>query len=100
MIYEPTEEYGDEPALSLCKHCGRELEWIECDQCGGEGYFDWETLQDEDPLWYGPDDTERCEQCRGDGGWWWCDNQECPRKQETAQNASEGLQEAPGATER
>ena len=47
--------------------CG--CEWTDCDACGGEGYFDWETLQFEDPLWYDPDDTEVCHQCDGKGGW-------------------------------
>lgn len=78
---EPIEEYDTEP---LCEHCGQELEYIECDQCGGEGYFDWETLQFDDPLWYDPDDTERCGQCDGKGGWHWCTNQACPGKVEGA----------------
>jgi hypothetical protein len=64
-----------EPA-PLCAICQSEKEWIECFECGGEGEFDWETLQDEDPLWYGPDDTERCSACNGKGGWWECLNVE------------------------
>lgn len=66
----------DEPDLGgpYCELCGAELERVECDQCGGDGEFDWETLQDEDPLWYQPGDTEACTQCDGKGRWWACPN--------------------------
>lgn len=75
------ETWEDEPSgVTLCPACDWEMIWTDCDLCGGEGYFDWETLQEQDPLWYQPDDTERCEQCSGRGGWWWCDNPDCPRK--------------------
>lgn len=57
-----------------CAICGAELERVECEACGGEGEFDWETLQFEDPLWYQPGDTERCELCDGKGAWWVCPN--------------------------
>lgn len=63
-----------------CPICGAEMAWIECFECGGEGEFDWETLQDEDPLWYGPDDTEQCNACSGKGGWWECFNIPHPEK--------------------
>lgn len=76
------EVYEDEPGGPYCEHCGEELDREECDQCGGEGYFDWETLQDEDPLWYQPGDTERCEQCSGKGHWWLCRNRACPGKRD------------------
>lgn len=71
------ETWEDEPSIAACKHCGRELEWVDCDACGGEGEYD---CYDEDPLWYSPGDTEDCAQCGGDGGWWWCDNGECEGK--------------------
>jgi hypothetical protein len=67
------EEFEDEPCVTLCQHCGREMEWIDCEQCGGEGEGEY--------------DTEPCAQCGGMGGWWWCDNQECPGKHETARKA-------------
>jgi hypothetical protein len=66
-----------------CKHCEQELEWVECNECGGEGYIDGERLVEEDSLWYSIDDTERCEQCEGKGGWHWCSNKECPGKMES-----------------
>lgn len=63
-----------------CELCGEALERDLCDRCGGEGWLDSDVLMDEDPLWYGPDDTERCEECQGKGGWWWCRNKECKGK--------------------
>lgn len=66
----------------FCEHCGDALDWEDCDACGGEGEFDWETLQDEDPLWYQPGDTEPCHQCNSAGGWLYCPNPRCPAKQE------------------
>lgn len=56
-----------------CPTCDRPREWIECDVPGCEdGVITGETLMEEDPLWYGPDDVEMCEQCAGRGGWWVC----------------------------
>lgn len=77
------EYYEDEPAGVFCPDCGQDMDYIDCDLCGGEGYFDGEALMEIDPLWYGPDDTERCEQCDGKGGWWWCSNRDCQSKKET-----------------
>lgn len=76
------ETYEDDPGGPYCEHCGEELDREECDQCGGEGYFDGERLMEEDPLWYQPGDTERCEQCSGKGGWRLCRNRACPGKQD------------------
>lgn len=71
-----SDDYGlldkDGDAAACCPECDWELEWEDCDMCGGEGEFDWETLQDEDPLWYQPGDTEPCSQCSGAGGWYSC----------------------------
>ena len=68
------EIYEEEPHGPYCDACGCEMEREECDQCGGEGEFDWEVLQEEDPLWYGPGDTEPCTNCDGAGSWWYCPN--------------------------
>jgi len=40
--------------------------WEECWSCGGTGYRE---LYDDDPLWYDPDDIEKCDVCDGEGGW-------------------------------
>ncbi len=61
--------------MNECLMCGQEQEWVDCWNCGGQGYFDGETLMDEDPLWYSEDDTEACDVCRRAGGWWVCINQ-------------------------
>lgn len=61
--------------MTECLMCGYEMEWIGCWNCGGQGYFDDETLMDEDPLFYDEDDTEACDVCRRAGGWWICPNQ-------------------------
>jgi DnaJ-class molecular chaperone len=66
--------YEDVPR---CEDCEQELEWEECHECGGEGFIDGDRLMDEDPLWYGPDDTETCSECNGAGGWHYCSNKEC-----------------------
>jgi hypothetical protein len=65
-----------------CEHCEEPMDWVDCDLCGGEGEFDWERLQEEDPLCYQPGDVEKCTQCNGVGGWEWCANPRCPAKQE------------------
>lgn len=80
-------EIPDESHGPYCEVCGGELEWDDCDTCGGEGEFDWETLQFDDPLWYQPGDVERCSQCEGKGGWWYCWNTDAPAH--TAQRLEE-----------
>lgn len=69
---EPPDVSGEQ--IPTCPLCSYEMEWERCTACDGDGEFDWETLQFEDPLWYQPGDTERCEECRGEGGWWQCPN--------------------------
>jgi DnaJ-class molecular chaperone len=81
------ERYEDNEPFEYCKHCGQPMDWIECDQCGGEGFFDSERLTEEDPQWYDEDDTEDCSDCNGNGGWWHCFNAQCPGKQETGERA-------------
>src|SRR5688500_16388028 len=59
--------YDRDEGPACCEHCEEPLEWEDCDLCGGEGEFDWERLQEEDPLWYQPGDVEKCTQCGGAG---------------------------------
>jgi hypothetical protein len=57
----------------FCKRCGCcSATWIDCWQCGGEGHTEPGDLYDEDPLWYGPNDTEPCHICFGTCGWRGC----------------------------
>lgn len=58
--------------MPFCDICGAEYEWHDCGDCGGDGCLDWETLQFEDPLWFQPGDTEKCDTCDGTGGWHGC----------------------------
>lgn len=39
-----------------------------CGSCAGDGYTEPGELYEQDPLWYGPDDIERCHECAGAGG--------------------------------
>lgn len=66
--------------MSKCLICGYGMEWVSCWNCGGQGYFDGETLMDEDPLWYSEDDEEMCDVCRRAGGWWVCPNGAAPAR--------------------
>lgn len=56
-----------------CPTCGDWLEWVQCDVCAGDGYFDSDELMELDPLWYSDGDTEDCEDCAGKGGDWFCE---------------------------
>ena len=63
------QEYED----TSCERCGCcETYWESCQDCGGDGFYDGEYLMEEDPLWYGPNDTRRCNTCNGKGGWKLC----------------------------
>jgi hypothetical protein len=54
---------------ATCSACGSDLEWVDCEHCGGEGEYE---CYEEDPLWYDEDDMKACAQCGGTGGWYWC----------------------------
>lgn len=74
MIEQSDVTYGDGKA---CQHCGEEMGWSECWNCGGAGAFD---VYEEDPLWYDPGDEVMCEVCKGDGGFYICTNKHCAVK--------------------
>lgn len=66
-------DHGDGDSWTVCARCGSsDVDRVDCWNCGGEGYRDGVDLMEEDPLWYGPDDIERCGECDGQGGWWEC----------------------------
>jgi hypothetical protein len=57
----------------FCKRCECcDKDWVECPYCGGNGGDDGESLMEEDPLWYGPEDFRRCDACKGKGGHYEC----------------------------
>jgi len=49
-----TRDYDDPDPT--CARCGSPCEWVECRDCGGNGYTH----------------HMRCETCWGDGWWWEC----------------------------
>lgn len=73
------ETWEDEPSIAACQHCGRELEWVECDQCDSEGLWGHDCGEDCCAC-LDPEPNEPCAQCAGQGGWWWCDNGDCAGK--------------------
>jgi hypothetical protein len=76
----------------FCKLCGSSMAWEDCWYCGGAGEFD---LYDEDPLYYDEDDTERCEECKGRGGYYVClnvKNHEARTGGEPRQDVREGAE--------
>jgi hypothetical protein len=86
-----------------CEHCEHELEWVDCDQCGGDGMGDHDCGEDCCPC-LDPEPNEPCAQCRGAGGWHWCDNHACPRNALAqpggAQSNAGRVEEADGRTTR
>ena len=50
---------------------GIDYEWVECWQCGGEGYIAncWEEYACIDPEGGCDECLERCDICGGEGGW-------------------------------
>lgn len=55
-----------------CDVCGCELEWDDCSQCSGEGYFD---EYEYDAINYAPgEEFTPCCLCLGTGGGWYCPN--------------------------
>jgi hypothetical protein len=56
--------------LEECRKAGHWIEWVDCWNGCDEG---WHTdLHEIDPLWYDEDDMERCDICKGHGGWQLC----------------------------
>lgn len=49
--------------------CGREIEYEDCFDCGGEGGRD---LHEEDPIAYAPGEWSTCETCDGNGTLVYC----------------------------
>ena len=55
-----------------CRHCGSDMDFEECETCGGDGETAYGELAERDPLWYDEEDTEPCQACDGRGGAWRC----------------------------
>jgi len=62
-----------------------EKDWVECWQCGGEGMYGHDCGED-CCVCADPEENERCDICRGKGGWLRCYG--CvPMTEEEAQDA-------------
>lgn len=62
-----------EPFDDTCDRCGCcGTYWVDCWNCGGDGGFNWEELQLQDPIFYSPGDFRQCAHCGGDGGRFQC----------------------------
>lgn len=48
-----------------------EKEWVECWQCGGDGYYGHDC-GDDTCCCLDPEENERCDICNGKGGWRTC----------------------------
>lgn len=46
-----------------CARCGSSMDWVDCEACGGEGWFDVDD--DERTV----STAETCHQCDGEGSW-------------------------------
>jgi hypothetical protein len=63
-MYHPLLDQGIDPndnGAVYCDECGAEMDWADCDACGGDGEVEMED-----------DEYEECSICNGDGGWWEC----------------------------
>ena len=61
---EHHEEFGPS-----CPACDADLEWEDCEACGGDGGQDTEPWE----LYMGSGrDWDECQQCEGHGGWYMC----------------------------
>ncbi len=57
--------------FDTCPICGSDMDWLDCDLCGGEGGC---APYQYDPISYAEDDWIQCAQCNGEGGWALCCN--------------------------
>jgi len=62
-----------------CPHCEQDMDWVDCDACGGEGMGDHDCGEDCCAC-LDPEPNTICDQCAGAGGWYWCSNSRCAGK--------------------
>lgn len=60
--------YGDEP---YCKQCGSDVMWVDCENCGGEGFSDHDCGEDSCCCLH-PENNVVCDWCNGEGGHYKC----------------------------
>ena len=75
------ETWEDEPLTGpYCEHCGWELDRELCEQCDGYGLSGHDCGEDCCCCLDPDEDNMPCDMCGGDGGWWICENDQCPGK--------------------
>lgn len=62
---------ADEHEPAECPRCGSSTEWVNCWNCGGEGYSHHNCGEDS-CCCLDPEDNVRCRECGGRGGAWHC----------------------------
>jgi hypothetical protein len=58
------------PENRVCGQHGHK-QWVDCYNCGGEGYSDHDCGED-CCCCLDPEPNVECDICEGDGGWWAC----------------------------
>jgi hypothetical protein len=64
-VFTPDE---DDP---YCELCGGVMDYEDCNECGGSGYS-YHDCREDCCCCLEPEDNVKCEQCNGEGGWWYC----------------------------
>lgn len=66
---DDAELYEDRKMCPRSKCC--EMDWVVCEQCGGDGVFGHDCGEDTCCCRY-PQDNLECDACDGKGGYWYC----------------------------
>jgi hypothetical protein len=78
-------DYEDEPS---CPHCGYQMDWADCHMIDCEdGVYD---LGEEDCINYDRGTYATCQECKGQGGWWYCPNKDCKPSPSTSSGSQNG----------
>lgn len=72
-----------------CEVCGAELDWEDCNECGGSGYS-YHDCGEDVCCCLDPEDNVKCDQCSGNGGWWECWNKQSTEHFEWDRRESKG----------
>ncbi len=54
-----------------CARCGSSVDWIDCEECGGDGYV-YHDCGEDTCCCLNPEDNVPCDLCRGNTGWYRC----------------------------
>lgn len=53
-----------------CYYCGEDLDFIECPECGGQGFTGEHDCGEDTCACADPQPNVDCDICHGDGGWY------------------------------